>query len=162
MAYKDKEKEKQYKKAYHLKWYAKNKQRKARINKVWYKKARLVVLKKYAERNNTLRMKVLYTYGGNPPKCACCGEDELVFLTIDHCMGGGYKDRKHRSMYSIFTRILKEMDFSKYQILCMNCNWAKNRYKIICPHQQKEARKNVWEKERTGNSSASSSVRIKT
>ena len=30
------------------------------------------------------RRKILEHYGGNPPKCACCGEAQYFFLTLDH------------------------------------------------------------------------------
>jgi hypothetical protein len=34
-----------------------------------------------------LKVEVLQCYGGNPPKCPCCGEHRMEFLTIDHIDG---------------------------------------------------------------------------
>lgn len=77
-------------------------------------------------------------YGG---KCACCGESNVVFLTIDHIDGSGAKHRKKifgkARGGTDFYRWLKNKDYPKdnYQILCFNCNFAKH---VLgkCPHQQ--------------------------
>lgn len=41
-----------------------------------------------------LRNEVIIHYGGDPPKCACCGEDNIGFLTLDHINNDGNKDRQ--------------------------------------------------------------------
>lgn len=77
-------------------------------------------------------------YGGNPPKCACCGETTLEFLTIDHVNGGGNKHRKEIGGGGNFYRWLVKNDFPEgFQVLCMNCNWAKGKYGE-CPHQKQQ------------------------
>lgn len=76
---------------------------------------------------------VLNGYGS---KCACCGESEEAFLTIDHVKGGGSKERKRYSSWTILNNIIKSKFSKDYQLLCFNCNWAK--YKLgCCPHQSK-------------------------
>ncbi len=74
-------------------------------------------------------------YGGY--KCACCGETELIFLSIDHINNDGAEHRKAigNSTYKLY-KWLKENDYPKgFQILCMNCNWGKKRNKGVCPHK---------------------------
>lgn len=78
-----------------------------------------------------LRSSVINAYGG---VCACCGEREKDFLTIDHINGGGTKHRKqlHGKVYAQ----LRRSGFPPgYRVLCWNCNWA-YRLHGNCPHQQ--------------------------
>ena len=81
-----------------------------------------------------IRLIVLTKYGGDPPKCKCCGESQLEFLSVDHIKGGGRKERKlygSKFCYSLIRR-----KFPKgYQVLCHNCNQAKGYYGK-CPHQK--------------------------
>lgn len=97
----------------------------------------------YREKMNKLTKKirdrykiaVLEHYGGKPPKCACCGEDKIPFLSVDHINGGGSKERKITKRRSNYDWLVKN-DFPKgFQILCMNCNWAKGIYGK-CPHKE--------------------------
>lgn len=89
------------------------------------------------ERRTTLRnrMAVLTQYGGNPPKCACCGEKETQFLSVDHINNDGVKDRKlHGGGTGMYRYLVREKFPRGIQILCYNCNLAKGRYGK-CPHQ---------------------------
>lgn len=83
------------------------------------------------------REKVFNFYGN---KCACCGETERVFLTIDHKNNDGYTARKeklHPRDSAGFYRWLVKHDFpAEFQILCMNCNFGKSRNNGICPHEK--------------------------
>lgn len=84
------------------------------------------------------RLKILKHYSGDPPRCACCGEKELAFLTIDHIKGGGNKHKKRIGKGILFYRWLKRNNYPKgFQVLCMNCNWGKY-IKGVCPHQLKQ------------------------
>ncbi len=75
-----------------------------------------------------LRLAAIRAYGG---RCACCGEDELVFLAIDHINGNGAAQRKDLGNH--LSRWLRNNNFpGGYQVLCHNCNWAK--YRGGCPH----------------------------
>lgn len=80
-----------------------------------------------------LRSDVLSNYGG---KCACCGESEFDFLQIDHVNGGGNAHRKTVSTRQIY-QFLRKNGYPKddYQLLCANCNMAKERPNG-CPHQR--------------------------
>lgn len=86
--------------------------------------------KEYRERHKQL---VFDHYGRF---CSCCGEDELVFLTIDHIEGDGAAHRKSisgRSGFSMYTWIVKNEFPAGFQVLCFNCNAAK-RTGEVCPH----------------------------
>lgn len=73
-------------------------------------------------------------YGG---VCACCGERELAFLTIDHIDGGGTKHRQEVGGGSKFYRWLITNEFpSGYQVLCANCNTGRLTNGGVCPHKQ--------------------------
>lgn len=76
---------------------------------------------------------VLDHYGA---KCNCpnCDVIEFEFLTVDHMDNDGAKHRKEIS--SIFTWIIKNKFPSNIQILCWNCNCAK-QYFGGCNHRKK-------------------------
>ena len=91
---------------------------------------------------DTARIDALTQYSGGTPKCACCGEEGLVFLTIDHIHGNGSEERRARTKElgyapsgNSLVYWLKKNDYPEgYQILCYNCNMAKRNNKQ-CPHQ---------------------------
>lgn len=79
-----------------------------------------------------LRQDAFAAYGGSV--CACCGETEDVFLTIDHINVGGAQHRKkiNRDIWGW----LKQNGYPPgFQILCFNCNYAKHALGV-CPHQK--------------------------
>lgn len=90
------------------------------------------------KRREINKQKIFNYYGGTPPVCACCGEKEIAFLSLDHINGGGIKHRKSigstsgAAMYSWAIR----NDFPPmFQVLCMNCNFAKGS-NGKCPHEK--------------------------
>jgi hypothetical protein len=87
------------------------------------------------KRQNDLMKTAVYEAYGN--KCACCGETEMSFLTIDHMDGDGGKHR--REIGSSGDRILHWLVRNKFprgfQILCWNCQWGKVKNNGVCPHQ---------------------------
>lgn len=72
-------------------------------------------------------------YGGY--ECACCGEKEKAFLTIDHVYGGGCKHRKEIGS-DIYRWLRKNKYPPGFQVLCMNCQWGKKNCNGVCPHQK--------------------------
>ena len=85
-----------------------------------------------------LKLEVLKAYGN---KCECCGEDEPLFLAIDHINGGGRQERlsmKRESSKSFYIYLRQENYPDKYRILCHNCNVGRHINGGICPHQAKE------------------------
>lgn len=107
--------------------YIRNKQRCLAWIKADYKRKRLLCLNHYSN---------------NDPKCSCCGEKHLEFLTFDHTNNDGAAHRKtlSKGKYStgaLLRWMIKNNFPSTIQILCMNCNCAKYRYGI-CPHQKEK------------------------
>lgn len=80
-----------------------------------------------------LKLEVVKGYGGG---CACCGEDQIAFLAIDHVNNDGGERRKNGegSSYQLLKFVLKNNFPKDLQILCHNCNMAKNYYGE-CPHK---------------------------
>jgi hypothetical protein len=62
-------------------------------------------------------------YGG---KCAICGEDLFIFLTIDHINNNGAEHRK-KVGHKLATWLRQNNYPEGFQVLCMNCNHAKWR-----------------------------------
>ena len=82
-----------------------------------------------------LRYEVLSAYGGAPPRCACCGEEYIEFLQIDHINGDGKKHRKGLDGSDFYVG-LRKRGFPKglgLRVLCSNCNFARGHYGY-CPH----------------------------
>lgn len=104
---------------------------------------------KYSEYNKKsslkLKRQVMDAYGGH---CACCGETELTFLTIDHIDGDGAEHRREMAAErgsggtrwgqagAPTYRWLRDHGFpTGFQVLCANCNCGKHWNGGICPHQ---------------------------
>ena len=81
-----------------------------------------------------LRKALFAMYGD---KCACCGESEQRFLTLDHKHSDGKfaRYRANGNHFKIWTQAIMEVDPSKYQILCYNCNCGRAVNGGICPHK---------------------------
>lgn len=83
------------------------------------------------------RQAVLKMYGES---CACCGETEFAFLTVDHKNNDGWKERKPNgknfTSAEMICRNLLKKKRKDIQILCYNCNCAKQRMGY-CPHRPK-------------------------
>lgn len=90
------------------------------------------------ERGREARQAILDHYGH---VCACCGETEEIFLTLDHVNEDGAAHRQSLAPNSprrsisgkwVYYWIIQNGFPGGFQILCMNCNWAKSRGG--CPH----------------------------
>ena len=80
-----------------------------------------------------LKNEAIRFYGG---KCACCGENHEIFLTIDHINGNGNKHRKELGNQKIYYWLKVHKYPSGFRVLCMNCNWARGVFGY-CPHERK-------------------------
>lgn len=111
-------------------WKINHKERMKIYNKTW-------CIKHLGEYRLKLKIEVFTHYSNGTPKCTCCGETEIKFLSIDHINGGGGKHiRKIKRFGSSFYQWLKQYNYpSGYQVLCMNCNFAKGHFGE-CPHKQ--------------------------
>lgn len=106
--------------------------------KLWKRKnkAKLSVENRaYRER---LKLAALRHYGGAAPKCACCGIDDLVFLTLDHIDNDGAGDRillgTSGAGHNYYRWLAKNGFPRKLRVLCWNCNAAR-WLKGACPHE---------------------------
>lgn len=81
------------------------------------------------------RLDVIYHYGS---KCACCGESNIKFLTLDHVNNDGAEQRKRDgNIQSDLPRYIIKNDYpSDIQVLCLNCNSGRYHNKGICPHKE--------------------------
>lgn len=113
------------------KWNAENTDRHRNNVKSWYRK---------------LRRQIIEAYGG---KCACCGETEYSFLTIDHVNDDGYKNRWKKgattygphSGYSLL-KVIRDRNFPPdFQVLCANCNTSKALNNGVCAHAIKKVQR---------------------
>ena len=94
-----------------------------------------ILMNQYKKKSkDSLRSRVINGYGGC---CNCCGERMVEFLSLDHVLGGGNQERKTKSCggRAAYMRAIKENFPSDYQILCMNCNFAKGIHGG-CPHKK--------------------------
>lgn len=67
-------------------------------------------------------------------RCACCGEDFPMFMSLDHKNNNGGKERGHnRNGNGKFIRRILKGDLGDAQLLCTNCNFAKYRNGGVCP-----------------------------
>lgn len=129
------------KKAYHHKYYLAHKEDWQSRRRARYQANPEEYKRKAKEFHRMSRYSVLSHYSDNPPKCACCEEITLEFLTIDHMNNNGAEER--RKLFGTkgrgggghtFYRWLINHNFPEgYQVLCMNCNFAKGKYGK-CPH----------------------------
>ena len=76
------------------------------------------------------REAVFSDYGNT---CACCGEAESAFLTIDHVNGGGNAHRKTLDAPNMYTWLVRKDYPEGYRVLCFNCNCVELRMEV-CPH----------------------------
>jgi len=89
---------------------------------------------KNTRQRRNLRTRLFEVYG---PVCACCGESEERFLTLDHKLNDGNDARKQSGAFKIMRKAISEADPRKYQVLCFNCNCARSQHNGICPHDVK-------------------------
>ena len=91
---------------------------------------------------SALRHEAMMAYGGY--RCACCGETEPMFLSLDHVHNDGadhrremgYEDGNGKGASSAILSWLKKNDYPPgFQVLCMNCNHGKARNNGVCPHK---------------------------
>lgn len=92
---------------------------------------RATLRERQKKRRAEVRRQVLEHYGGC---CACCGQDDLRFLTLDHINGGGRKHRQRDGSNQFYTVLREGYPVGVYQVLCYNCNCARAVYGE-CPHR---------------------------
>lgn len=140
----DKEQKKKYNREYHLQNKRKNNKRSREYH---YDNRERMLGKNFLWREN-LKIEVFSHYSGDPPKCACCGESIIEFLTIDHVDGKGAEHRKELGKDEIregrnlcgtgFYSWLRRNKYPEgFQVLCFNCNCGKGM-SDVCPHEKEK------------------------
>lgn len=87
-------------------------------------------------RHRILKAQAIEAYGG---KCACCGESHEAFLVFDHVNDDGAEHRKSVSSGLIVWWLAQNNYPDAIQLLCANCNTAKQYAPGGCPHQRAES-----------------------
>lgn len=119
-------------------YYLKNRKRIIKQKIEYYKKNKKRMLKAQSILRKTRYYKIIERYCNGIVECACCGEKERKFLTLDHINGDGYIHRKEiKGTTTMYRWIVKNNYPPIFQVLCMNCNWGKAQNKV-CPHKIKK------------------------
>lgn len=120
--------------------YHKNRAKILAAAKIYYQKNKSEYRKWQKERRSKLRQNILVAYGG--PLCKCCGETMEEFLSIDHIAGNGNKHRRsirpsgrNQASANFYEWLKKEKFPPGFQVLCIQCNFAKGKYGS-CPHEK--------------------------
>lgn len=106
--------------------YVENKQKTNASGKVRRERIKAIVFAKYS--------------GPEGIRCACCGETELVFLTLDHVNNDGAQFRKNQfgrrtaAGFTTYSWLLKHGCPGGFQVLCANCQHGKRMNNGVCPH----------------------------
>ena len=144
------EEEKKKRKAeYNKKYKTKNAEKIKAQRLAHFKKNKESINQKAVEKTKQVKLEVMKHYSqvlsnSTIPCCNCCGENHLVFLTIDHIEGWKNLDEpdlSHRSgnkrlVGKELYRHIRNNDFPDgYQVLCRNCNSAKSD-EGQCPHER--------------------------
>jgi hypothetical protein len=77
-------------------------------------------------------------YGG--AACACCGETEECFLSLDHVNDNGGQHRKEIGAANLYVWLERHHYPPGFRVLCMNCNMGRQRNGGVCPHEAKRLR----------------------
>jgi hypothetical protein len=116
----------------------------SQVSKDWAKANPERVITRAKEIIQDRKFSVLAIYSEGQPRCACCGETEISFLTMDHINNNGAEHRKKifksktRGGYSFYVWIIKNNFPEDLQVLCMNCQFGKKFNEGICPHEFKQ------------------------
>ncbi len=93
-----------------------------------------------ARKTAKLLVQIFDYYSGGANRCACCGEQERDFLTLDHVAGNSNKTSVAlgipRAGANLYFWLARNSFPHGYQILCMNCNMSKGKHGGICAHKR--------------------------
>ncbi len=84
-------------------------------------------LSKYSIRRKRKKLMAISHYSNGRFECACCSENDLDKLSLDHINGGGTKHRK-TGIYNLSVWLVKNNFPPGFQVLCYNCNYCKGAY----------------------------------
>lgn len=131
-----------------IKWNNTHRENRSKINKKYRIKNYTAIRKKATEmrfvnreqineysRNRTHQIKLnVFKHYSPDLKCNCCGDNHWEFLTIDHIDGRKPHNHDYGFVGSrLYTWLIKNNFPEGFQVLCMNCNFAKGVWGF-CPH----------------------------
>lgn len=120
--------------------YIKNKDRDYKKSQEWFKnnpEKRKLYSKKVRIK---ARLEALKYYSNGNIKCSCpkCNVDKIEFLAIDHINNDGAEKRRlgvePKGGTSFYIYLRKNKYPPGFQVLCHNCNMAKQHNGGVCPH----------------------------
>lgn len=117
-------------------WREKNKDRRKEYIKNWQennRERRREQIKNYRQK---LKAEIINIYSNGTNKCNCCGENFLLFLTIDHINGDGHKHRKAVG-YNVYSWLKRANYPQGFRVLCWNCQFGAYRNNGRCPCSKK-------------------------
>jgi len=120
--------------ACHRNWLDRNPGLAAKRTAEWRSANRERALQSQRDCDRKLKEAAYAAYGGF--RCACCGEDEEMFLSLDHINNDGAAHRKTMDRRKIYKWLARNGFPKTFQVLCMNCNHGKARNGGVCPHQK--------------------------
>ena len=104
----------------------------------YYKKNRPRALAYAREIGQAKKLECLSAYSRGIVKCACCGEREIAFLTLDHMNNDGkwHRETAGPSGYGFYAHLRKRgyPQNLNLQVMCFNCNCGRRVNKGTCPH----------------------------
>jgi len=112
-------------------WVAEHEDQLKRYHQNYRKVNRTTLARKKREASRAAKMEGIAAYGG---KCACCGESQIEFLTLDHVNGRAGEPYRITGQRAWLRLKARGWPKDNYQLLCFNCNCAKGAYGR-CPHQ---------------------------
>ena len=112
---------------------------KPRRDDIFRSECRVCVKQLAQARYRRVKLEVMTHYSNGVPRCACCDERTLEFLTIDHVDGGGNAHRRSisksgASSYPMYGWLKNKHFPMGFRVLCMNCNMSYGQHGY-CPHQ---------------------------
>jgi hypothetical protein len=117
-------------------WKKRNREHLNAYNREWNKNRDEESKERKRQYNRELARKyhreAIQAYGGF---CTCCGETEMSFLQIDHINNDGAEHRKSINGVQLAPWLKRRGYPEGFQVLCVNCNFAKHTNGGTCPHQ---------------------------
>jgi len=129
--------EKERRRIYTQKYRLANKEQLDLKHKKHYGKNKQFILNRTARKEQEQR-EAIFKLEGN--KCVCCGMGDPMYFQIDHVYNDGAESASGIKRTRVtLTKYLATPE--RYQLLCCNCNWAKqmNGGKIYKPKKKRKA-----------------------